>query len=112
MSKQLSELNAEHRKQLVLQLSRERQNGATFRSTNQTMKTSSLSNHGVQGNGSVSTGFMGASASGDFSQSFLTTLEMNLQMQYKNGMQVCLTCLEHGCGRFEKQHSLNHYNQV
>lgn len=30
--------------------------------------------------------------------------------KYKSGIVVCLTCLNHGCGRYEKKHALAHYD--
>lgn len=41
--------------------------------------------------------------------SFLATLEANIAPKYKHGMQLCIGCLDHLCGRYEKQHAIEHY---
>ena len=45
----------------------------------------------------------------DATQSILISLEQNIKLKYNNGMQVCLDCLQHLCGRYEKKHALAHY---
>lgn len=69
---------------------------ATMRSTSQSMQTSTNSM------------LMGGSSAAVPGQSFLSTLEANLLLKYKNGMQVCLTCLDHVCGRYEQSHAVQH----
>lgn len=32
-------------------------------------------------------------------------------MKYNTGMQVCLSCMSHRCGRGENKHALQHYNE-
>ena len=31
--------------------------------------------------------------------------------KYGQGISVCLYCLNHGCGRYDKQHALLHYDR-
>jgi hypothetical protein len=102
----------DHKKQLVKELNKER-------SQMSSMRTATLSNLN-QRQIAIATPageFTTLGAHGPDSghsptipqpSSFLGSLEANIAPKYKHGMQLCVTCLDHLCGRYDKQHAINH----
>ena len=40
----------------------------------------------------------------------IAELELKIAEKYKNGVLICLSCLNTGCGRYQEKHALKHVN--